>query len=100
MTKSSANAKKFSFAFLLLLTFAALYLSLLIAWPFLNAIVTATLLAVTIHPLFIHLLRLAKSRSAAAIIVVGIVLLVILLPAVLIVDTLAKETKSVYGSLS
>jgi predicted PurR-regulated permease PerM len=99
MTKISAN-KKLSLVFLLLLTLAALYLSLLIAWPFLNAIVTATLLAVTIHPLFTHLLRLVKRRSAAALIAAGIVLLVILLPTVLIVDTLAKETKSVYDSLS
>ena len=56
MINGSAD-KKLSFVFLLLLTTAALYLSFLIARPFLTPIITATLLAVAVYPLFTHILR-------------------------------------------
>ena len=58
--------KRLAFGFLLLLTAGALYLSYLIARPFLGAIVTATLLAVAVYPLFTLLLRTVRNRSAAA----------------------------------
>ena len=92
--------KKLSFVFLLLLTMAALYLSFLVARPFLAPIITAALLAVPIYPLFTHLLRFVRNRSAAALVATVAVLLVLLLPTVLIVNTLANETKAFYGWLN
>jgi predicted PurR-regulated permease PerM len=74
MINGSAD-KKVSFFFLLLLTAATLYLSFLIARPFLTAIITATLFAVTIYPLFTHLLRFVRNRSAAALLATVAVLL-------------------------
>ena len=65
MRNGSAD-KRLAFGFLLLLTAAALYLSYLIARPFLGAIITATLLAVAVYPLFTLLLRSVRRRSAAA----------------------------------
>lgn len=92
--------KKLSLVFLLLLTAAALYLSFLVAQPFLAPIIMATLLAVAIYPLFTHLLRLVRSQNGAALLATVVVLLVILLPTVFIVNTLAQETKAVYGRLN
>jgi predicted PurR-regulated permease PerM len=99
MINGSAD-KKVSFFFLLLLTAATLYLSFLIARPFLTAIITATLLAVTIYPLFTHLLRFVRNRSAASLLATVAVLLVLLLPTVFIVNTLANETTALYGWLN
>lgn len=92
--------KKLSFVFLLLLTTVALYLSFLIARPFLTPIITATLLAVAIYPLFTRLLRWVRSRNGAALLAIVAVLLVLLLPTLLIVNRLAYETKALYGRLS
>src|SRR6266550_2462182 len=92
--------KKLSFVFLLLLTAAALYLSFLIARPFLAPIITATLLAVAVYPLFTLVLRLVRKRNGAALLVTMLVLLALLLPTVLVVNRLAKETKTLYGWLN
>ena len=54
--------------FLLLMTGAGLYVTFIIAKPFLWPIVTAALLAVAIQPLFTKLLRYARNRSAAALV--------------------------------
>jgi predicted PurR-regulated permease PerM len=100
MINNLHRQKKLSFSFLLLLTAAALYLSFLIARPFLGAIVTATLLALSIYPLFALLLRYVRSRSAAAVLATLTVLVALLLPAVFVVNTLANETKAFYGWLN
>ena len=99
MINGSAD-KKLSFVFLLLLTAAALYLSFLIARPFLTPIITATLLAVAVYPLFTHVLRSVRNRNGAALLATMIVLLALLLPTVLIVNRLANETKALYGWLN
>jgi len=99
MINGSAD-KKLSFVFLLLLTAAALYLSFLIARPFLTPIITATLLAVAVYPLFTHILRSVRNRNGAALLATMIVLLALLLPTVLIVHRLANETKALYGWLN
>lgn len=99
MTNGSARQKQ-SFVFLLLLTAAALYLSWLIARPYLTAIITATLLAVTIYPLFIFLLRHVRNRSATALLTTAVVLIAILLPTVFIVNTVANETSVLSGWLN
>jgi len=97
---NGSTDKKLSFVFLLLLTAAALYLSFLIARPFLAPIITATLLAVAVYPLFTHVHRTVRNRNGAASLATMVVLLALLLPTVLIVNRLAKETKTLYGWLN
>jgi predicted PurR-regulated permease PerM len=97
---NGSTDKKLSLLFLLLLTAATVYLSFVIARPFLGAIITATLLAVTIHPLFAYLLRAVHNRTAAALLGTLLVLLAILVPAVFMVNTLANETGVLYGWLN
>src|SRR5690349_6444051 len=86
--------------FLLVITGAALFLTFLIAKPFIWPIVTAALLAVAIQPLFTILLRFIRKRSAAALIVTLAVFLALLLPTIFVVNALANETMSVYGWLN
>jgi predicted PurR-regulated permease PerM len=86
--------------FLLLITGAALYLTFLIARPFLWPIVTAALLAVAIQPLFTILLRYVRNRSAAALVVTLTVFLALLLPTIFVVNALANETMALYGWLN
>jgi len=97
---NGSTDKKLSFVFLLLLTAAALYLSFLIARPFLAPIITATLLAVAVYPLFTLVHRTVRNRNGAALLATMVVLLALLLPTVLIVNRLAKETKTLYGWLN
>ncbi len=92
--------QRLSFVFLLMLTVATLYLSALIARPFLTAIITATLLAVAIYPLFTQLLRLVRNRGGAALLATVAVVVMLLLPTLLIVNALANETGALYGWLN
>ena len=92
--------KKLSLLFLAAVTAATLYLSYVIARPFLTPILTATLLAIAVYPLFRRLTRHVTNRSGAALLATLLVLLAILLPAVFIIDTLAHETAAVYGWLN
>lgn len=92
--------KKLSLLFLVLVTAAALYLSFVIAKPFLTPIVTATLLAIAIYPLFLKLNRHIGNGSGAALVATLVVLIAIVLPAVLIVEKLAHETTALYGWLN
>lgn len=100
MMRTGPADKRLAFGFLLLLTAGALYLSYLIARPFLGAIITATLLAVAVYPLFTLLLRYVRNRSAAALLTTVAVLGMLLVPAVFLVNTLAAETKALYGWLN
>src|SRR6266540_1410506 len=92
--------KRLSLLVLTLLTGATLCLSFVIAWPFLTPIVTATLLAIAFHPLFIRISRYIRNRSGAALLSTLIVLIAILLPTVLTVNKLARETTALYGWLN
>lgn len=92
--------KRLAFGFLLVLTAATLYLTYLIARPFLGAIITATLLAVAFYPLFTFLLRYARNPSAAALLTTAAVFGMLLVPTVFIVSTLADETRALYGWLN
>src|SRR5690349_7024047 len=74
--------KRLAFGFLLLMACAGLYLTFLIARPFLTPIITAASLAVAIQPLFTYLLRFVRKRSAAALFATAAVFLALLLPAV------------------
>jgi predicted PurR-regulated permease PerM len=92
--------KRLSLIFLLLVTAVTLYLSFIIAQPFLTAIITATLLAIAIHPLFLRLRRVIRNRNGAALLTTLLVMVALVLPAVLIVETLAHETTALYGWLN
>jgi predicted PurR-regulated permease PerM len=93
----SARAQRI---FLLLITCAGLYLTFLIARPFVWPIVTAALLTVGVQPIFTRLLPHVRRRSSAALIVTVTVLLALLLPTVLIVNFVAKETVALYAWLN
>src|SRR5512138_1249422 len=96
----NALDKKLSFGFLLLLTTAVLYLTFLIARPFLIPIVTATLLAVAVYPLFAYVLRFVRNRNSAALLATVMVLLALIGPIVIMVNTLANETTALYAWLN
>lgn len=98
--QNDPRAKTLSLLFLVLFTGVTVYLSLLIAWPFLTPILTATLTAIAIYPLFLRLARRIPSRSAAALIATLLVLVAILAPSVLIVNMLAQETTALYAWLN
>lgn len=82
------------------MTCAGLYLTFIIAKPFLWPIITAALLAVAIQPLFTKLHQYVRSRSASALVLTIAVFLALLLPTVFFVNTLAKETMTLYGWLN
>jgi predicted PurR-regulated permease PerM len=92
--------KRLSLLFLALLTAATLYLSFFIAWPFLTPIVTATLLAIAIYPLFVRMCRHIRNRTGAALLATLLVVIAILLPTVMVVNKLAHETAALYGWLN
>jgi predicted PurR-regulated permease PerM len=96
----SHRGKRLSVLLLVVLTAATLYLSFIIARPFLTPIITATLLAIAINPLFIRISRYIRNRSGAAVLATVLVLIAIVVPAVLIVNTLAHETMALYGWLN
>lgn len=92
--------KRLSLLFLLLLTAATLYLSFVIAQPFLTPIITATILAVAIYPLFRRISRYLRNPSVAALVGTLLVVIAIVVPAVLLVNKLAHETTALYGWLN
>jgi predicted PurR-regulated permease PerM len=92
--------KRLSLLFLVLVTAATLYLSFVIARPFLTPIITATLLAIAIYPLFLRMSRYMSNRSGAALLATLLVLIAIVLPTVLIIEKLAHETTALYGWLN
>jgi predicted PurR-regulated permease PerM len=92
--------KRLSLLFLLLLTAATLYLSFIIARPFVTPILTAILIAIAIHPLFVRMSRFVQNRSGAALLATLLVLIAIVLPAVFIVNMLAHETTELYRWLN
>jgi predicted PurR-regulated permease PerM len=94
------RSKKLSLLFLVLLTAVTLYLSFIIARPFLTPIVTAALLAIAIYPLFIRMCRYIPNRTGAALVATLLVLIAIVVPAVLMVNKLAHEVTAVYGWLN
>jgi predicted PurR-regulated permease PerM len=94
------RTKGLSILFLVAITAATVYLSALIARPFLTPILTATLLAIAIYPLFVRLSRHIKNRSVAALLMTLLVLIAIVLPTVLIVNKLADEITALYGWLN
>ena len=96
----SPRAKKLSLGFLVLLTAIVFYLGSIIARPFLMSIVTATVLAIALYPLFVRVRRRIRNGSAAAFMVTLLVLLAMFVPPVLLVNRAAHEITTLYGWLS
>ena len=66
--------KRLSLIFLVLFAAATLYLSFVIARPFLTPILSATLIAIAIHPLYLRLSRKFQNRGGAALVATLVVL--------------------------
>ena len=96
----AAPDKRLSLLMLLLLAAVTVYLTFVIARPFLTPIVTAALLAIAIYPLFTRLCGYIRNRSGAALVTTLLVLIAIILPGVLIVNKLADEIRVLYGWLN
>ncbi len=96
----SPRAKKLSLRFLVLLTAIVLYLGSIIARPFLMSIVTATVLAIALYPLFVRVRRRIRNGSGAALLVTLLVLIAMLVPPVLLVNRVAHEITALYGWLN
>jgi predicted PurR-regulated permease PerM len=97
---SEYRDKRLSLLFLVLITAVTLYLSFLIARPFLTPILTAILLAIAIYPMYRPLSLRFRNRSLAALASTLIVLVTILTPTVLMIQKLADETRELYGFLN
>ena len=86
--------------FLFALTALALYLSYLVAQPFLNAIFAAFVLAVVFHPLHVKLRSSLGGSNLAATVSTVVVILVVALPASILAAVVTKELGDLYRSLS
>jgi predicted PurR-regulated permease PerM len=86
--------------FLLALAALALYLSYLVAQPFLNAIFAAVVLAVVFHPLHTRIYPSIARPSLAATISTVLVILVVAVPAVVLTIIVTRELGDLYGVLS
>lgn len=95
-----AVGRRLSILFLILLTCVALYLSFIIAEPFITPVLTAGLLAIAMYPLFSWALRYTRNRTLTALLGVILVLLALVVPTILTVNALAQETRELYTWLS
>jgi predicted PurR-regulated permease PerM len=95
----SARRQRIQLLFLILLTVFTLYLSYLIARPFLTAIVIAAVLAVAMQPACVEM-RKRMSKGSAAMAATLLVLFAVLLPSIWVGNTVAHEVAQVYDSLN
>lgn len=86
--------------FLLALVALALYLSYIVAQPFLNAIFAAVVLAVVFHPLHARMYSFARRPNLAATLSTILVILVVAIPASVLGAVVTRELGDLYRSLS
>ncbi|HTL54022.1 MAG TPA: AI-2E family transporter [Candidatus Limnocylindrales bacterium] len=96
----SPRTKRLSLLFLVLLTAIVLYLGSIIARPFLMSIVTATVLAIALYPLFVRVRCRIRNGSGAALLVTLLVLFALLVPPVLLVNGVVHEITALHGWLN
>jgi predicted PurR-regulated permease PerM len=94
------EAEKRSYAALLVLTAAALYLAYIIYRPFLKALFLALVLTFAFLPVHQWVARRVRGKNVAALITTTLVLLLIMLPIMLISIRLASEAVSLYSFAS
>jgi predicted PurR-regulated permease PerM len=86
--------------FLFALAALALYLSYLVAQPFLNAIFAAVVLAVVFHPLHARMIHISARRpNLAATITTVLVILMVAIPAVVLGIVVTRELGDLYRLL-
>lgn len=86
--------------FLLAIGLCAFAICLLIAQPFLGALVAATALATLFYPLHVRLLRRVRRPNLAATLSLLMVTFVVLVPAVLLSTAIVGETREMYQLLA
>ena len=86
--------------FLLALSAIALYLSYLIAKPFLSPIFAAVVLAVVFYPIHVRITALIRRPNLAATISTLLVMLVVAIPTLFLGAVITRELRDVYQSLS
>src|SRR5215510_2631247 len=86
--------------FLFALAALALYLSYLVAQPFLNAIFAAVVLAVVFYPLHARINISVRQPTLAATISTVLVIFVVAIPAVMLGIVVTRELGDLYRSLS
>ncbi len=89
-----------SFGFMLLLTGFCLYLTFLVAQPFITPVIVAILFAVATYPVFQFFFKAVGNRGGAALITTTVVLIALLAPAVLTINALVTEITAFYRDLS
>ncbi len=92
--------KQASTWFLLALAGLALYLSFLVARPFLNPIFAAIVLAIVFYPLHARMLSAIRSPNVASAVSTILVILIVAIPAVLVGLAVTRELGELYQSLS
>lgn len=85
--------------FLFAIAALALYLSYLVAQPFLNAIFAAVILAVVFHPLYTKLHAWARRPNLAATMATVLVILIVAIPAVILGVVVSGELRDLYRHL-
>ena len=86
--------------FLFALAAVALYLSYLVAQPFLNAIFAAVVLAVVFHPLHIRIYTFVARSNLAATLSTVLVILMVAIPATVLAAVVTRELGDLYRALS
>jgi len=85
---------------LLVLTAIVLIVCYYIASPFLNPIISATVIAVVFYPLHERIHRAIRNRNAAALASTILVTILIIVPALVIMFALTREIAEIYESLN
>lgn len=94
------NQNKIQVSFFLGLLGVVLLLSMLIMWPYFNLLVLASVLAITLYPLYNFILKLFKGKEAlSSVVTVIVIVFVILIPAIFLSFSLFGEVKNLYSSL-
>lgn len=94
------SKRRVTIIFLISLTAVLLVLCYLIAKPFLQPIISATVIAIVFFPIHARIARVIKSPSIAALISTLMVVLILVLPAVLIGIAVYRELSALYKVLS
>ncbi len=100
MPDAAENQKRTQQIFLIVLGLAALGICLVIAQPFLGALVTATALAILFYPIHARLLRRLRNANLAATISLILVTVAVLVPAILLGTAIIREARDMYQAMA
>ena len=100
MTDATVNQKRTQLIFLIALGLGALGICLVIAQPFLGALVAATALAILFYPVHARLLRRLRNANLAATLSLVLVTVTVLVPALLLGTAIIQETRDMYQAMA